>query len=225
MSKAMILIVEDDKHLSHINRHALESEGYDVQTAFTLEEARTILTSVSPDIILLDVKLPDGTGFDLCREIRGDTDAYIIFLTSVQESSGEMEGLVAGGDDYLRKPYDIDLLCERVKKGLRHERKASQIIRRGSLTFDIIALRADMNGRDLLLAGKEFSILLLLIENEGQAMSAEYLYEKVWKLPMNNDSQSVRSVVMRLRKKLEDSGFTVNYDKSNNSYYFGADGE
>jgi DNA-binding response OmpR family regulator len=225
MSKTLILIVEDDKRLSHINRHALESEGYEVQAVFTLEKARTLLKSITPDVILLDVKLPDGTGFDLCREIRGETDAYIIFLTSVQESSGEMEGLVVGGDDYLRKPYDIDLLFERVKKGLRHERKASQFIRRGSLTLDIIALRADMNGRDLLLAGKEFSVLLLLIENEGQTMSAEYLYEKVWKQPMNKDSQSVRSVVLRLRKKLEDSGFTVNYDKSNNSYCFGADGK
>jgi len=207
----MILIVEDDERLSHINRRALESEGYETIAARSLSEAREKLKVNSPDVILLDVKLPDGTGFDLCREIRETTSAYIIFLTSVTEASGELEGLVAGGDDYLRKPYGIDLLCERVKKGLRHKQSPPQIskLRRGSLTLDITAGAASVDETDLLLSPREFSVLLLLAQNEGKVLGAEYIYETIWKQPMNNDNSAVKSAVKRLRKKLDGCGYTI----------------
>jgi DNA-binding response OmpR family regulator len=219
--KALILIVEDDKRLSHANCYALESEGYEVRAAFTLAEARGLLNDISPDVILLDVKLPDGSGFDLCREIRETTGAYIIFLTSVRESSGELEGLVAGGDDYLKKPYGIELLYERIKKGLRHERKTPQLIKRGSLTLDILVSRAYMDGKDLVLTQKEFLLLYTLAQNEGQNMSAEELYDKVWKSPLNDDNQAVKIAISRLRNKIEGSGFTVSFDKRKNGYSFG----
>ena len=219
-AKALILVVEDDRRLSHANCYALESEGYDAIAAYTLAEARAALKCNSPDIILLDVKLPDGSGFDLCREIREATGAYIIFLTSVRESSGELEGLVAGGDDYLKKPYGVELLFERIKKGLRHNRKAQQMIKRGSLTLDIVASQAYMDDNDLVLTQKEFALLLTLIQYEGQNMNAADLYERVWKSPMNDDNQAVKIAISRLRSKIEDSGFTVSFDKRKNGYSF-----
>jgi DNA-binding response OmpR family regulator len=213
-NNALVFIVEDDKQLSHINSLALQSEGYEVAAAYTFEEARAMMKNISPDIILLDVKLPGGSGFDLCREIRGKTDAYIIYLTSVQELSGEMEGFDTGGDDYLRKPFDIDVLLKRVERGLRHKHRASQFLRFESLTLDKRASQADLDGKDLLLAPKEFSILLLLLENRGQVLGAEYLYNEIWKQPMNNDNQSVKKTVHRLRESLSGSGFTVPYDNA-----------
>jgi DNA-binding response OmpR family regulator len=205
----LILTVEDDKNLNMINRLALESEGYRVKTAYDLKEARLILDEIVPDLILLDVKLPDGNGFDFCREIREKVKAPIIFLTSVTETEGEHAGLAAGGDEYLRKPYDIDLLRLRVKKTLRRERQVSQIIRYGSLTLDVIANIAYLNGKDLLLSQKEFALLLLFVQNEGRMMSADYLYEKVWRQPMLEDARTVKYHISNLRKKLSGSGYTV----------------
>jgi len=206
---AQILVVEDNKKLSYINCRALESEGYEVRTAFSLAEAREALKSTIPDVILLDVKLPDGNGFDLCREIRETTGAYIIFLTSIQESSGELEGLASGGDDYLRKPYDIELLRERVKKGLRHARKPAKQIQLGTLALDIIASRADINGDDLLLSPKEFDLLLFFVQNENRAMNAEYIYERVWKRPMAGDDNAFKNMVKKLRQKLADYEYAI----------------
>ena len=211
--RPLVMIVEDDKRLSHINCYALESEGYEVRVAYTLAEARGALKDISPDVILLDVKLPDGSGFDLCREIREDIGAYIIFLTSVRESSGELEGLVAGGDDYLRKPYGIELLCARVKKGLRQEWKAPQIIRHGLLTLDVIASQAYIGGEDLALTKKEFALLSLFVQNESRAISAETLYEKIWGQPMGSDANAIRKQVSRLRKKLAGTGLTVSTER------------
>lgn len=207
--KISVLIVEDDKRLSYINRHALESENCDTQEAFTLAEARCILKNFTPDVILLDVKLPDGSGFDFCREIRKTSDAHIIFLTSVTEVSGEMEGLTAGGNDYLRKPYSIDLLLRRVKNAALHRAAPPQTITRGSLMLDIIAGRAFIDDIDLNLQTKEFLLLHLLIQNERKVIDTEDLYLKVWGQTMNSDKSAIQKAISRLRTKLEAAGFTI----------------
>jgi DNA-binding response OmpR family regulator len=218
--KNAILIVEDDKRLNLVNRHALESEGYKVISAFTLDEARSSLKQTPPDIILLDVKLPDGSGFDFCREIRGSTDAYILFLTSVRESSGELEGLVSGGDDYLRKPYGITLLRERVRKALNRKRQVPQTISHGPLTLDIIAGHAYVSGVDMLLTQKEFALLLLFAQNADKTMGADFLYEKAWGQKQSNDGQALKKTISRLRGKLKNSGYTIAAER-NEGYCFG----
>ena len=205
---ALVLIVEDDKRLSHINRHALESEGYKVKAAYTLAGARLLLKSISPDVILLDVKLPDGSGFDLCREIREITRAYIIFLTSVTTSSGELEGLTSGGDDYLRKPYSIELLCERVKKGLRHAMPAQQI-QKGSLMIDMVSGQVFLSGKDIPLSPKEFKLISILMQNEGELIDMEYLYEKAWGQPLCGSTGALTTMIYRIRKKIKGSGYDI----------------
>jgi DNA-binding response OmpR family regulator len=176
--KPLILIVEDNEQLCMINSLALESEGYEVKTAYNLNQARFIFEDVDPDVILLDVKLPDGTGFDFCREIRAKSSAHIIFLTSLKETEDELKGLVSGGDDYLRKPYGIDLLRERLKTALKTERKMPQYITRGPFRLDLIAAQAFADSEDLLLSQKEFAVFLLLAQNERKILDAEYIYEK-----------------------------------------------
>lgn len=215
--KTVILIVEDDKRLSMINSHALESEGYEIKTAFTLREARFKIEDGDPDLILLDVKMPDGNGFDFCREIRGRTAASIIFLTSVTEGEGELEGLVAGGDDYLRKPYSIKLLRTRVKNALQKDRKTPQFITRGPFTLYIVAAQAFVNGKDLSLTQKEFAVFLLLAQNAGKILGAEYIYDKVWLpqktsfkvKPMIRSKNIIEKAVSRIRNKIEPYGYTI----------------
>ena len=208
-AKPLILIVEDDERLSLINCRALESEGYEIKTAFTLKEARFLLEDSDPDVILLDVMLPDGNGLNFCSEIRQRTSASIIFLTSITESESELEGLIAGGDDYLRKPYGIKLLRSRVKKTLQKERKVPQFITRGPFKLYIISAQAFVNGQDLLLTQKEFAVLLLLAQNERKILSAEYIYEKVWGYSTLYDKNAIQMTISRLRGKMENTGYTI----------------
>jgi len=123
--KYRVLVVEDNNHLNEIYRRVMEMEGYEVYTAFTLEEARQRLGGTEPDIILLGVILPDGSGIDFCREIRASVSAFIIFLSSLSDFEYEFKCLEAGGDDFLLKPFSIDLLRSRVARCI-------QCLQRGS---------------------------------------------------------------------------------------------
>ena len=205
----LILIVEDDKRLMEINSQALETEGYGIKCAFTLKEARFLLEDQDPDVILLDVKMPDGSGFDFCREIRERSSAAIIFLTSVTETESELEGLVAGGDDYLRKPYGIKLLRARVKRSLKKARKTPQFITRGPFSLNIVSSQAFADNEDLLLTQKEFAVLLLLAQSEGKIYSAEEIWENVWGYSELHDKNALQMTISRLRTKIEETGYTI----------------
>jgi len=210
--RPLILIVEDDERLNNIHKYLLETEGYQVLTAHTLFEARALMASNVPDVILLDVTLPDGKSFDFCRDIRPNTNAHIIFLTAITDPHSEMEGLDAGGDDYLRKPYGIELLCKRVKIGLRNRRspnESRELIERGILVLDPIAGRANIEGQDLELTNKEFAVLLYLVQNEGSVSDIEELYEKVWGKQHYSDKNTIQVVVSRVRKKIEPAGYSI----------------
>ena len=209
IERLSILIVEDDKNLALINRRALQTEGYAVLTAPTLAAARELLAQQPFDVILLDVKMPDGNGFDFCREIRGNTGAHIIFLTSITEPAGELEGLRAGGNDYLRKPYGIELLRERIKKAVPQERVAARLLLRGLLTLDMTVAKAFLKEEDLKLSQKEFSMLLLFVQNEDRVLRTEDLYRTVWGQPMNDDNNAVKNAVYRLRKKIKPGGYGI----------------
>jgi len=223
MSDKVILLVEDDVNLNKINRMALVSEGYTVHTALTLAEARKRLNNCSPDLILLDVKLPDGIGFDFCKEIRqkpGFAAVPVLFLTSVNDNAGEMEGLRSGGNDYLRKPYDIDLLRMRVANLLRLQENTAQqviteqkIITKGVLSIDTVARRAYLNGTDLNLHTKQFALLLTLAQHESEILSTPYLYKTVWGQPMNRDSQALRRVVSEVRSKIAGCGYSITSER------------
>jgi len=216
--KPSVLIVEDDINLSHINRKVLEKEGYAVTEAATLAAARDCLSTGDPDIILLDVGLPDGSGVEFCREIRDVTAAHIIFLTATGDPGGEFEGLRSGGDDYLVKPYAIKLLRERVKNAIGR-REGSNLIRRGELVVDTKLLRARIGEDEIALSHREFSLLLLLIRHEDLPLTGEYLYESVWGVPAMGDTRALKNTIYRLRKKIYGSGYTI-YAEYNKGYIF-----
>lgn len=212
--RKVILLVEDNKRLSYINECALKQEGYHVLTALTLAEARALLKANTPDVIILDILLPDGNGVDFCKELRPETLAPILFLTAVGGYEQELAGLRAGGDDYLVKPFDLELLIARVKAFLRRDelvmkKAAPQVVRRGGLVLDIPSGQASLNGSKLMLRQKEYALLLALARDEGRAFSKERLYEIVWGEPDNGDVRVVKIHISRLRSKLAGSGYDI----------------
>jgi DNA-binding response OmpR family regulator len=136
----IVLLVEDNKKLNDGNRRALEKEGYTVYCALTLSAAREHLSRIKPDIIILDVGMPDGDGFSFCEEIRPATTAHIIFLTARREHSALDQGFGAGGDDYIKKPFRLKELLHRVTAAMRRKGAISQppqTIKTGNLTLTL----------------------------------------------------------------------------------------
>jgi len=219
----ILLLVEDDKNLNKINRLALSGEGYIVYTALTLAQARKQLTACNPDLILLDVMLPDGNGYDFCKEIREQPQLSavpVLFLTSVTDNAGEMEGLRSGGNDYLRKPYDIALLRLRVANllklqecNIRQAKAEQKMITKGKISIDTVARRAYVDGEDMNLQAKQFGILVTLVQHESQFLSASKLYEIVWAQPMVGNSQALRKAVHGVRSQIAGSGYSITYEK------------
>lgn len=206
MTQECILLIEDNESIQQANRRALEKRGYRIEAAASLAEARLALARQEPDVIVLDIMLPDGNGLEFLSEIRARTSAPVLLLTALADKDDRLAGLRAGGDDYIVKPYDLDELRERVAAFLRrkkmYEAHTPQKLTRGPLSLDVIAHRAFLNGEDMLLAPKEFALLLLLVQHEGRPLSKEYLYETVWKLPANNDARAVWTHLSVLKKKL-----------------------
>jgi DNA-binding response OmpR family regulator len=220
--KGIVLLVEDNRDLNRSNRRLLTLRGYAVHAVLTLADAREHLTRMEPDIILLDVMLPDGDGFDFCDEIRSKTSAHILFLTSKTEHADRIRGLVSGGDDYIVKPYHHEELLARVEAALRRRRMdkhLAQLLTKGALTLDIVANQAFIDDTDLLLTQKEFSLLLVLVQNEGTTLDMDSLYEKVWGRPMLGDKNTLQVTISKLRRKIGPAGFDITASR-NKGYLF-----
>ena len=208
--RGSVLIVEDNIKLSEANSRALELRGYGVYTAFTLEKARTFLMQIEPDVILLDVMLPDGSGFDFCKEVRDRTTAHILFLTAKTSHEDMVQGMSIGGDAYIIKPYHPEELLVKVDAAMRRRgTEKVQIIKKGSLTLDIMAIQAFDDGKSLMLTPIEFSLLLLLVKNEGHSISSDFIYETVWKAPIIKNTNALQTAISKLRRKLEATGYSI----------------
>lgn len=200
-----ILLVEDNPDILKINQGTLADAGYRVLTAETLEAARLVLESSTPDLLVLDVMLPDGDGVDFCTEIRArGLAAPVLFLTAKGKKEDTLAGLRAGGDDYLTKPYDLDIFLARVQALLRRAAPphAAQLTRIGEVEIDYTARRALRNGADLLLTPKEFALLEQLVKRQGAYVPAAELYESVWGMDALGAVKTVREHISRLRQKL-----------------------
>jgi DNA-binding response OmpR family regulator len=210
-NQGTVLLIEDNAALNDANSRALRLRGFTVLTALTLTKARNILYEHEPDVILLDVMLPDGDGFSFCEEIRGKTAAHILFLTAKTEQEDMVRGLTGGGDDYITKPFHPEELMARVGAAMRRRKIGvpADVLVKGALTLDIVAQTAHVNGIDLRLTQKEFALLLLLAQNEGKVMSTDLIYEKVWKAPLTGDKNAVQTAVSRLRRKMAGTGYDI----------------
>lgn len=204
-----ILLVEDNEQILYGNERMLKRRGYHVTTALTLKEARERMNEAEPAAIVLDIMLPDGSGLDFMRELRQKSNIPVLLLTGLTTPEDIIRGLTEGGDDYLTKPYDFNVLLARIEALLRRAAHVPQTLTKGALTFDVLANQVFLNGVDLLLTQKDFALLMLFAQNENKTMSAEYLYEKIWNAPLGGTTQAIKSAVSRLRKRLVGSGYTI----------------
>ena len=216
---ATILLVEDNPHHMKINKEVLSSEGYRIIEAETLEKGRELFLKERPNLIVLDVMLPDGNGLNLCEELRRGSQVPILFLSAKKADDDVVAGFKAGGDDYLTKPFNFGVLVNRVEAILRRHNQVPELLTKGSLTLDVYAKKVKSGGNDLDIKGKEFDVLLLLWQNENKHLTAESIYGKVWSQPMLGEDATLKSTISRLRKKLKGTVYTITSTR-NEGYCF-----
>lgn len=224
--QGVILLVEDNINILDSNRRILERSGLTVLMAETLRQAREHLQATMPDVVVLDIMLPDGDGREFIHELRESCFAPVLFLTAQDRPDEKLAGLCAGGNDYITKPYDINEFRQRVLNFLtlqRNSRKPDESVILGSLKLDIVTQQAYLHGRDMVLSPKEFALLYLFISRVGEIVDADTLYKKVWKLPMNEDDRALRFQVSQLRSKLHGSGYSIT-NKRGKGYCFEKEG-
>lgn len=206
-----ILFVEDDLPLALGMEYTLRQEGFDVVHAKNLSEARVQYKNNKFDIILLDVMLPDGTGYELCKEVRGNSEIPIIFMTACDEEGNVVMGLDLGGDDYITKPIRVKELVSRINAVLRRrgvapkkEENNNKIIS-GDITVELLKYRVYKNDKVIDLTTIEYKLLLLLIKNKGNVLERNLLLEKLWDTDGNFvDGNALTVYIKRLREKVED---------------------
>ena len=205
MKKARILIVEDEANILAINKKHLEKQGYDVITAQSLAEASSAVWEYPPDLVLLDVLMPDGSGFDFCRSVKEITTAPIIFLTCMNSDADVLRGFSAGGDDYITKPYNLDELSVRIVAMLRRGRfSGAGRIEIPPLYIDLLNGRVTLCGENIVLSQKELQLLSCLASSIGQEFTSRELYELVWDASEDMPTgTTVKSHISRLRRKLK----------------------
>jgi DNA-binding response OmpR family regulator len=198
-----VLLVEDDENIMSLNRRGLARVGYNILEAENLTKARIQLDRQIPDVIVLDILLPDGNGLDFLSEIRAVTTVPVILLTARNKKDERIEGLRAGGDDYITKPYDMDELRERVAAAIRRGGMTPETLTRGPLVLKLTAQRAFLSDDDMMLTPKEFSILLVFVTNMGKMLTKDFIYEKAWGQEIVCDNGALYAQIKRLKRKLE----------------------
>ena len=207
-----LLVVEDEEDLAEGLRVGLSRTGYAVDVAADAAEAYDRLTVNEYDLMLLDINLPDGDGFSLCRSLRsgdvptpGDGDLRVLMLTARGNLDDRVRGLDEGADDYLVKPFALAELLARVRALLRRDTAGtSAVLSAGPLRVDVARHRATLDGEPLPLTPKEFGVLEYLITRPGRVVSSEELLEHVWDANADPFTQTVRVTVGTLRRKLGD---------------------
>ncbi len=204
--KYKILIIDDEEMLLTMLKKCLQAENFLVYTADSAEKALELM-SVSPDIILLDINMPQMDGLELCQYIREHISCPIIFLTARVAEQDIIKGLSVGGDDYITKPFRIEELLARILAHLRREERKNKSF---SLKFDK-ELIIDYNGRNvfwgeqqLIFSNKEFEIIQLLSQNAGMVFDRETIYERLWGCDSEGDSIVVKEHIRKIRNKLAD---------------------
>jgi DNA-binding response OmpR family regulator len=200
-----ILVVEDEDAIAEPLAEGLRREGFEVERAATGAEA---LAAPLPDLVLLDLRLPDVDGYTVCRELRGRSDVPIIVVTAKGEEVDRVVGLELGADDYVVKPFGFRELVARIRAVSRRARggadRAEAPIRVGALEVDLRARRATVAGREVTLTAKEFDLLALLAREAGAVVPRRRILEEVWNTSWYGSSKTVDVHVATLRRKLGD---------------------
>jgi two-component system response regulator MtrA len=200
-----ILIVEDDDALRETLEIGLRSNGFDVCQSATGTDAIPVFEKHKPDLVLLDLMLPGKNGIEICHELRQTSGAPIIMLTARTDDNDMIRGLEAGADDYVTKPYKIEVLVSRIKARLRPIKQVQHtIIKLGPIEIDTLSHEVLRNGKRVSLTPLEFKLLLTLASHPNEVFSREMLLEQVWEYTYKADTRLVNVHVQRLRSKIEE---------------------
>lgn len=200
-----ILIIEDDSNLSRGMVFAFEKDGYNVLAANSAGEARTVFMKQNPDIIILDIGLPDEDGMTLCKEIRTYSNVPIIMLTARDLETDVVSGLLAGADDYVTKPFSLSILRARVEALLRRTAPGTQnIIRSGVYTIDTSTCKFCRSGEEISVSATEYKLLYYFMTNAGMVLTKEQILSALWDVDGNFVDENTLPVnISRLRSKIE----------------------
>lgn len=212
-----ILLVEDDRSLNRGISFKLDREGYGIFSARSIEEAKKILYGESVDLMILDVGLPDGNGFDFCSEIRKNSDLLIIFLTACDEEVDIVTGLDLGADDYIAKPFSLMVLMSKINALLRRncDKGGNSKIISGDIAFYVNDMKVLKKGKELFLSRNEIKLLKYLMDNSGQIISKDQLLDKLYSIDGTFiDENTIAVNIRRLREKVEDDPSNPQYIKN-----------
>lgn len=201
-----ILIVEDDKILNKGVSFFLNKEGYNVISAYTKEEGKLAILQNKIDFLLLDVNLPDGCGLDFCKEISDKMDFPVVFLTANDTEEDMIKGFESGCDDYISKPFSVDILKLKINAILKRKGgETKNIFKYKDLKIDFDSRKVYKKEEEIYLTVTEYKLLELLSKNKGRAMTKEIILDKLWDNNGNYVDENTLSVnIRRLRKKIED---------------------
>jgi DNA-binding response OmpR family regulator len=213
MADARILVADDDREIVQLIKESLEEEGFEVVATYNGREAFEKVNQCKPNLVILDIMMPELDGLEVCRRVRQELSAPIILLSAKSREIDKVVGLEVGADDYLIKPFSINELIARVKAHLRREQRVQPLQQSPSATnhiicFDDISINKDTYevfkaGQPVTLSTKEFQILLYLVENRNIVLSREQIYDAIWGNSEFGDLNTVTVHIKNIRAKLD----------------------
>ncbi|HSK25536.1 MAG TPA: response regulator transcription factor [Jiangellales bacterium] len=209
MTGERLLLVDDEENLRSMLQAALRHSGFEVHPAATGREALEGVRSHRPDLVVLDVMLPDLDGFEVCRRLRSTGDATpVVFLTARDGTEDKVRGLTTGGDDYLVKPFSLEELVARIEAVLRRTgaARAGSVVEHDGLRLDDDAHRVTVHGEEVALSPTEYNLLRYLLVNRGRVLSKAQILDHVWHYDFAGDGGVVETYVGYLRRKLGPEG-------------------
>ena len=197
-----ILIVEDNKELLTLLTDFLRADGYTVSVAESGEKALSLYEKYGARLVLLDINLPGMDGFAVCEKIRKEGNTPIIMLTARVSKEDKLNGIILGADDYIEKPYDIDILLAKIK-GIFKRRFAEDKITEGDISLNLVTQSVTKGDKVIDMTAKEFELLKLLVENKGQTMTKDRLFNAIWGIDSESETQTLTVHIKWLREKIE----------------------
>ena len=198
-----ILIVEDNKELADLLCDFLRAENYTVSVADTGEKAVSLYERYGAKLIVLDIMLPDMDGFAVCRKIREESNTPILIVSAKTQKEDKLNGLILGADDYIEKPYDIDIMLAKIA-GIFKRRYALDELISGSIKINKVSRTVCKNNVQLEMTAKEFDLLVLFIENKNKTLTKEYIFNQIWGSDSFSEPQTLTVHIKWLRQKIED---------------------
>ena len=202
-----ILLVEDQQELNTLMCTFLERAGYQVKGICTGEEALQFLEEDMAKLVILDVMLPQIDGFAVCSAIREQSSVPILFLSARVEKEAQMNGFLLGADDYVEKPVDMDILLAKVTALMKRNydlKQKNTIVHSGAISIDKDKRQAYLDHKELTLTGKEYDLLLLLVENPGKTLHKDFLFDQIWGMDSFSENQTLTVHIKTLRDKIEE---------------------